>query len=465
MIQAFSFLFAGLALGLAWLLHSRTAFLRRWFIPPALIAGAILFLLGPEMTKLTWNGVHVLPRNLISEEMRAFIRQWPPFLLGYLFAAIVLGLESGAGKSGFLRPVIQQNLFVWFLAFGQLAGAYAIYLLFFSDSVSPLIAHVLEIGWAGGPGSAAAMSVVMRDLGEPGIGDLGLFSATLGQVWGALSGIWIVNLLNRGSAKKIAAEENKEAGQDLKDAEARITLTLPDSIAEAQVRRSRLRGAGRVVLLALAPLSAVFLSMGLTGLLGLLADAWPAGKPLKNIPLFSLALVCAFPVRAAMNRFGLLTRENAQTIQDINGQVLDWIILAAMASIVPEAFISLMVPFSALCIYGALFCMAAFFFFGPRMLPPATWRELGLINYGFATGTTALGLMLLGLLHSNTREEARLIYGIAVPFNAPFVGGGIISLTLPQLTAAGAAGWILLALCAALAAFYITCSRLNRRSV
>jgi ESS family glutamate:Na+ symporter len=464
MIQALSFLIAGLALGSAWLLHSRTAFLRRWFIPPALIAGVILFLLGPEMTKLTWNGVQLLPHNVISEEMRAFIRQWPPFLLGYLFAAIVLGLESGAGKTGFLRPVIQQNLFVWFLAFGQLAGAYAIYLIFFSHSVSPLIAHVLEIGWAGGPGSAAAMSVVMRDLGQPGIGDLGLFSATLGQVWGALSGIWIVNFLNRRSRVETPETADTRAPV-MSESDVRITLTQPDSIAEAQVRRGRLRGAGRVFLLFLAPLAAVFLSMGLTTLLGMLADAWPDGKALKNIPLFSLALLCAFPVRAVLNRFGLMTRANAETIQNINGQVLDWIILAAMASIVPEAFISLMAPFTALCLYGALFCLAAFFFFGPRMLPPATWRELGLINYGFATGTTALGLMLLGLLHSKTREEARLIYGIAVPFNAPFVGGGIISLTLPQLTAAGAAGWILLALCAALLAFYFTCSGLNRRSV
>jgi len=462
MIQAASFLAAGLALAAAWLLHSKIAFLRRWFIPPALIAGLILFLLGPEMTKLTWNGIHFLPNNVISTEMRAFIRQWPPFLLGYLFAAIVLGLESGAGKSGFLKPVIQQNLFVWFLAFGQLAGAYAIYLVFFSDSVSPLIVHVLEIGWAGGPGSAAAMSVVMRDLGQPGIGDLGLFSATLGQVWGALSGIWIVNYLNR----RVVPEQNAPDSAVLEaKPDVRITLTQPDSIAEASVRKAKLRGALRIFALFLAPLAAVFLSMGLTTLLGTIADAWPAGKPLKNIPLFSLALLCAFPVRAVLNKAGLMTRENAETIQNINGQVLDWIILAAMASIVPEAFIALMVPFAALCAFGALFCFASFFFFGPRMLPPATWKELGLINYGFATGTTALGLMLLGLLHSRTREEARLIYGIAVPFNAPFVGGGIISLTLPQLTATGAAGWILLALLGALAAFYFTCSYLNRRSV
>lgn len=462
MIQAASFLIAGLALGAAWLLHSKIAFLRRWFIPPALIAGLILFLLGPEMTKLTWNGIHFLPNNLISADMRAFIRQWPPFLLGYLFAAIVLGLESGAGKSGFLKPVIQQNLFVWFLAFGQLAGAYAIYLLFFSGSVSPLIVHVLEIGWAGGPGSAAAMSVVMRDLGQPGIGDLGLFSATLGQVWGAISGIWIVNYLNR----RVVPEKDTAAGSiRAENPDVRITLTQPDSIAEARARKTRLGGALRVFALFLAPLAAVFLSMGLTTILGMIADAWPAGKPLKNIPLFSLALLCAFPVRAVLNRAGLMTRENAETIQNINSQVLDWIILAAMASIVPEAFLALMVPFAALCVFGAVFCIASFFFFGPRMLPPATWKELGLINYGFATGTTALGLMLLGLLHSRTREEARLIYGIAVPFNAPFVGGGIISLTLPQLTATVAAGWILLALLAALAAFYFTCSYLNRRSV
>lgn len=462
MSSAAALALAALSLALAWLLYSRIHFLRRWFIPPALIAGLFLFLLGPEMTKLTWNGTRILSENIISEEMRAFIRQWPPLLLGYLFAAIVLGLDPGGNRPGVLAPVIQQNLYVWFLSFGQLAGAFAIYLLFFQSSASPLVAHVLEIGWAGGPGSAAAMSVVMRDLKQPAIGDLGLFAATLGQVWGAVSGIWIVNLLNRNRVENDSAPA---VARTTPDSEHTQASKLPSSIADAQVRIHPLRGALRVFLLFLAPLAAVGMSMGLTALLGMAGERFTELRLLKNIPLFSLALLCAFPVRSFLRRAGLLTSENTETIQNINGHVLDWIILAAMATIVPEAVIALIAPFAALCLYGALFCFAAFFYFGPRMLPRNIWKELGLINYGFATGTTALGLMLLGLLHSRAREEARLIYGIAVPFNAPFVGGGIISLTLPQLTAAGASFWILLALIALLAAFYTICVHLNRRSI
>lgn len=442
-----AFAIAAAALAVAWLIYSRVHFLRRWFIPPALIAGVLLFVTGPEAL------------NLWSDEVRTFIRSWPPILLGYLFAAIVLGFESAPKGSALMGAVVQQNLFVWFLSFGQLIGAYAIYLLFFQGWVSPLISHVIEIGWAGGPGSAAAMSAVMRRLGEPAIGDLGLFAATLGQVWGAFSGIWIVNRLNgridRGIDAKSVSRGNMERPEN---------LVRTEGLADGSHKKPQfeMSSVPRILILGCIPLLAVLL--GYLAQLGLksVASSTPRILFLGDIPLFSLALICAFPIRWILNSLNVLSRENCETIQTVNGQVLDFIILAAMAVLVPSAFLGLLVPFSILVVWGIVFCFVVFFFFGPRMLPPHLWRELGLINYGFATGTTALGLMLLGLLKSNTREESRIVYGMAVPFNAPFVGGGIISLTLPEWTARGGATVIPILLAVCMIAFYFICMRINR---
>lgn len=449
MTQATAFLAAILALAGGWLIYSQIRFLRRWFIPPALLGGLLLFCAGPEVL------------SIVGKPERLFIRSWPPLLLGYLFAAIVLGFESGKSSRGLVGQVVQQNLFVWFLSFGQLLGAYCIYLLFFRADVSPLIAHIVEIGWAGGPGSAAAMSAVMRRLGQSAIGDLGLFSATLGQVWGALSGIWIVNHLNRKAQHVIGTEASSshESARPLSSVEA-------NGIADAEVRRPRFpgpKGLLRIFLLFLLPLSAVFIAMAAKEGLGIVAIYTPRALFLGDIPLFSLALLCAFPVRWIAIRAGILTAENCETIQNINGQVLDWIILAALAALEPAAFIALLVPFSAMMAFGAFFCFVLMYFFAPRMLPTNTWRELGLINYGMATGTTALGLMLLGLLRSHTKDEARLVYGMAVPFNAPFVGGGILSLTLPEWTARGGETIIPFLLLAWMFVFFVVCRRLQQK--
>ncbi len=456
MIQAFAFLAAAFCLLTGWLIYSRIHFLKRWFIPPALIGGVILFCLGPEVT------------GVVNHEARDFIRSWPPLLLGYLFAAIVLGFESGSSSQGLLGPVVRQNLFVWFLSFGQLFGAYIIYLLFFRGEISPLIAHVVEIGWAGGPGSAAAMSTVMRRLGQPAIGDLGLFSATLGQLWGAVSGIWIVNHLNRRTdrlSEQPGLSSNDSAAARGGEKISANAAYRSDSIADPEVRKPRLPDAKqilRVLLLFLLPLSAVFLGMGAKLLLAQISAFTPRALFLGDIPLFPLALLCAFPVRSIAARAGLMTRENCEVISTINGQVLDWIILAALAALQPAAFISMLIPFSTMMFFGAVFCFVLMYIFAPRMLPRGVWRELGLINYGMATGTTALGLMLLGLLRSKNKEEARIIYGLAVPFNAPFVGGGIISLTLPEWTARGGEFVIPILLLASMVIMFIVCNQIEK---
>ncbi|HNJ04628.1 MAG TPA: hypothetical protein PLB73_10275, partial [Leptospiraceae bacterium] len=67
------------------------------------------------------------------------------------------------------------------------------------------------------------------------------------------------------------------------------------------------------------------------------------------------------------------------------------------------------------------------------------------------------------LLRSHTKDEARLVYGMAVPFNAPFVGGGILSLTLPEWTARGGETIIPFLLLAWMFVFFVVCRRLQQK--
>jgi len=127
------------ALAIGMLVYGNVAFFRKWFIPPAIIAGTLLLISGPFVLQI-W-----------TPPMRAFLEKWPPVLLGFLFAGVALGFDPSKREPALVRPIILQNVFVYFLCFGQLAVGFLIHLLFFRNSVSPLIGHVIEIGWAGGP--------------------------------------------------------------------------------------------------------------------------------------------------------------------------------------------------------------------------------------------------------------------------------------------------------------------------
>jgi glutamate:Na+ symporter, ESS family len=67
------------------------------------------------------------------------------------------------------------------------------------------------------------------------------------------------------------------------------------------------------------------------------------------------------------------------------------------------------------------------------ILPKEHWFQLGLINYGMSTGTTATGFVLLRVVDPELRTQAAEDYALAAPFSAPFIGGGMITVALPLL--------------------------------
>ena len=68
-----------------------------------------------------------------------------------------------------------------------------------------------------------------------------------------------------------------------------------------------------------------------------------------------------------------------------------------------------------------------------KMLPPEHWFELGLINYGMSTGTTATGFVLLRLVDPELESGAAEDYALAAPLSSPFIGGGMITVAMPLL--------------------------------
>ena len=76
------------------------------------------------------------------------------------------------------------------------------------------------------------------------------------------------------------------------------------------------------------------------------------------------------------------------------------------------------------------FCLL---FLSRRLLPSDHWFELGLINYGMSTGTTATGFVLLRLVDPKLQSGAAEDYALAAPLSSPFIGGGMLTIGLPLL--------------------------------
>ena len=112
---------------------------------------------------------------------------------------------------------------------------------------------------------------------------------------------------------------------------------------------------------------------------------------------------------------------------------MDLLVVAAISTLNHDAVVAYLWPIVILFTGGAIWSAVCLFVFSPRLLPRSHWFELGLINYGMSTGTTATGFVLLRLVDPQLQTDAAKHYALAAPLSAPFVGGGVITIGLPLL--------------------------------
>jgi ESS family glutamate:Na+ symporter len=113
-----------------------------------------------------------------------------------------------------------------------------------------------------------------------------------------------------------------------------------------------------------------------------------------------------------------------------SGLAIDVLIVAAISTMRVESLQTFLVPVLLLFVLAAIWCGFCLIVLARRLLPPAYWFELGLLNYGFATANTPQGMMLLRIVDPEFKSGAAEDYAVAAPLSAPFVGGGIVTILL-----------------------------------
>ena len=143
---------------------------------------------------------------------------------------------------------------------------------------------------------------------------------------------------------------------------------------------------------------------------------------------------------------------------------MEFLVVAAIASLNLTAVVDLWKPLGVLIVAAFVWTGFCLFVVGRRLLPSEYWFELGIINYGMSTGTTATGFVLARIVDKDLASGAAEDYALAAPLSAPFIGGGILTLLLPTFIARAGMAWTAIPLVLVLAALFALGLTLSQRA-
>jgi len=429
---------------IGFVLRAKVRILQVLFVPASVIGGIVGLLFfqmiehGPAWTGASPAGT-VAPSvvTLVADHagvISGALRGWPGPLIAVVFAGLLLERPSRRLAPA-LRGAALAGIMVWIIVLGEIAIGLAAGWLVIAPAfdVPPAFGQLLEAGFAGGHGTATALGAIFDEMLDFPEGlDLGLFMATIGLVYSILSGIVLVNIgVRRGWTRRGRADAAGANERELITGLEQRHDPVPAALARV---RSEV----------IDPLAFQILIMAMAFLLGVLfqqtfilaARSLGTGDSLRyfqNVPLFLFTLLGGWGVRGLMTAFGVGDLIDGRSIQRMVAIAMEFLIVAAVASLRIEVVANYIGPLSLLCGLGFAWAVVCLLVISPRVLPREHWFELGLINYGMSTGTTAQGMMLLRIIDRDLESGAAEDYALAAPLSAPFIGGGLLTMSLPLI--------------------------------
>ncbi|KPJ83378.1 MAG: hypothetical protein AMS19_04700 [Gemmatimonas sp. SG8_23] len=400
----------GLLLLVGLFLRTRVRLLRTLLLPVSVIGGFVGLGLGPYL--LDW-----IPANTVSTWASL-----PGVLINFVFAALFLGVAIPSPRTlvDLGGPLIRLSAVISL-------GQYVVALLLTWLVLTPLFgtphmfASILEVGFAGGHGTAAAMGSVFDDVGFEAGGALGQMSATVGIVVAVVTGLALIQWgVARGHTTQIAPSNGViEVGET-------AALLPPDERDPAALHTVR-PGALDTFSLHVAVISVAVL-IGWLMQIGVRA----LHPSLAGFPLFPLAMIGGILMQLLAHRTGVTSYFDRATFERIMGLSLDVLIVAAIASLRLDLFLQNVAPFTLLMLAGIVWTLFTFLVLAPRMIR-RDWFEQTITEYGTATGVTAIGLMLLRVVDPQNRTTGAQAFAARAFVISPIFGGGLVTATVPLL--------------------------------
>lgn len=407
------------------LLRSTIPLFQRLYLPSSVIGG----LLG--LVLISCFGSH------IPVEWVDVMKKVPGFLINVIFATLFLGVVTPSlGK--IVKIALPQLCLGQILAWGQyvvglgLAG----FLLCYLFDVPAMFGNLLEIGFQGGHGTVGGMTESFIAYNwEEGVA-LGLTVATVGMIIGIVIGMVLVNwALRKGHVKEVRTFEERDKMERIgvyHDKENRpaagFQTVFSDSIDSLAFH------------LALVGVS-VLVGFGmLKGLQWAEVRCFPEAttRIFTGFPLFPLCMIGGVLLQLIAMKTKTDRFIDHHQMQRISGASLDYLVVAAVATIQLKVVAANWQPLLILIVAGTVFCVAVILFLAPKLFREA-WFERAIADFGQATGVTATGLMLLRTVDPESKTVAAASFGYKQLLHEPVMGGGLW--TALALTLVFTLGW------------------------
>jgi len=418
------------------LLRVKVKLFQRILLPASVIGGFIGLICGPFILGALTGSEGFIK---VLESMRVGFGSLPGRLIDVIFATMFLGIMIPKGKdivknSG---PMLSYSMIVGGPMQHALAGLLVLLVLIPLFGVDPTFGTILEIGFAGGHGTAGGMADLFRNgIGEwsfPAGADLGFTSATVGILTSTIVGIALINLAARKGYTKIL-----ERPQELPE-EIRVGIIPPDkrrSISKATVASESIEPMA-------FHLAIIFIAV----LLGYLMDAFfsrigaaigtsmgneTVAKALDAVPTFPLCMLGGLILQIIFMKTGISGLIDRQSVERLQGLALEFLVVSAIASISIPVVIEYAAPFFILMAFGIIYIVLVTWFIAPRMLSNS-WFEKSIVEFGMETGVTAMGIMLLRVVDPRFETEASESFAFKQLIYEPFFGGGFVTAMTPLL--------------------------------
>ncbi|QDT91138.1 sodium/glutamate symporter [Gimesia algae] len=390
------FAIISILLVIAHLLRSRIRFLQYLLIPAPILAGFLGLAGGPQFLDL-------LPFSLTAEGKLAMDR-YPYELIAILFATLFLGHQP---RRPSLKTMLRDVGDTWFYNFATYIGQYGIALLFglfvlpyFFPDLNPGFALMMPAGFAGGHGTATAVSESLQAGGFEDALSLGYTFATIGLLTGIFGGLLLINIATRFGWTHLV-----KSAQDLPES-TRSGFLPPEEQSSL--------GTNTVSAMSLDPLTWHF-AIVMAAFGGAHGVDYLFRHVLESkviLPLFAVSLLVSAILQMSLELCQLGKYVDRQVMSRIGSSVSDYLIAFAVASIKISVVVEYLAPLIVMSLLGFLYAVAMLWFLG-RHLFHNFWFERSIFAYGWMTGVVGIGVLLLRIVDPNLKSKTLQDYGLA----------------------------------------------------
>ena len=364
--------------------------IQRFLIPPAVIAGILGLILGPEV--LGW-----LP-------LSGSLGTYAGILIAFVFAALPFTSTSKAREVAKVKRMWGYSqggmLLQW--GFGGLLG------ILILGKIWPLndsFGITMPAGFCGGHGSAAALGEAFANFGQDEVLTLAMTSATVGIICSIVMGLIYLRIgTKRGWSACLTEAENLPE-------ELRTGLVQPEnrkSIGEGMFSTISISTLTfNLSVIALVVLGGYLISKGVTRM-----------APSLELPVFSCSYIVGMLVKMVCDRTKVSERICPETSSSLSGAFTDYLVAFGIASIKISVVTQYLVPMIILFACGLLFT-TCYVFLAAKHIFKEYWFEKAMFSWGWFTGTMAMGMALLRIADPESRSHCVDHYGIAYIFIAP----------------------------------------------